>query len=59
MTALRLLVGAWFGGLAVLSALAGIEGDPVLAVSYALACGAVAWRVVGGIGRSSAEDHAK
>lgn len=43
---LRLLVAVWFGGLAVLSALAGIDGDPVLAVSYALA-----WRVVDGVGR--------
>lgn len=48
---LRLLVAVWFGGLAVLSALAGIDGDPVLAVSYALACGFVAWRVVDGVGR--------
>lgn len=51
MTALRLLAGAWFGGLAVLSALAGLDGDPVLAGSYAPACGFVAWRVVDGIGR--------
>lgn len=46
MTALRYLGAVYFAALAVLSALSGTEGDQVLAASYAVAAGYVAWRLI-------------
>lgn len=48
MTAVRYALSAWFAGLAVLSALSGIDGGPLLAASYAVAAGYVAFRLAGG-----------
>lgn len=47
MTLIRYALSAWFAGLAALSALSGIDGEPLLAASYAVASGYVAFRLAG------------